>query len=59
MALMLMVVAGLMWKLGLPTCICGVAITAGIAMRARVNPLRIARGVSWSVIPLVAGLFFV
>jgi arsenical pump membrane protein len=56
-ALVLMVVSALKIDLGLPTCICGVVITAGIAMRARVNPLRIARGVSWSVIPLVAGLF--
>jgi arsenical pump membrane protein len=56
-ALVLMVVSALKIDLGLPTCICGVVITAGIAMRARINPLRIVRGVSWSVIPLVAGLF--
>jgi arsenical pump membrane protein len=56
-ALVLMVVSAMKIDLGLPTCICGVVITGGIAMRARINPLRIARGVSWSVIPLVAGLF--
>jgi arsenical pump membrane protein len=56
-ALVLMVVSAMKIDLGLPTCICGVAITAGIAMRARINPLRIVRSVSWSVIPLVAGLF--
>jgi arsenical pump membrane protein len=56
-ALVLMVVSALNIDLGLPTCICGVVFTAGIAIRARINPLRIARGVSWGVIPLVAGLF--
>jgi arsenical pump membrane protein len=56
-AMVLMIVSGLNIDLGLPTCICGVAITLVISMRARTNPLKIARGVSWSVIPLVAGLF--
>jgi len=56
-ALVLMVVSAMKVDLGLPTCICGVGITAAIALRARVNPLRIAQGVSWGVIPLVAALF--
>ena len=56
-ALTLMVVSALKIDLGLPTCICGLVITAGIAARARTNPLRIVRRVSWGVIPLVAGLF--
>ena len=56
-ALVLMVVSALNIDLGLPTCICGVVITAGIAMRARINPLRKVQRVSWGVIPLVAGLF--
>jgi arsenical pump membrane protein len=43
--------------LGLPTCVCGLLITLAIAFRARVNPLRIVRRVSWSVLPLVAALF--
>ena len=56
-ALVLMIVSAMKIDLGLPTCVCGVVITAAIAIRARINPLRIARNVSWSVIPLVAGLF--
>jgi len=56
-AIVLMTVSAMKMDLGLPTCICGVVITTAIAIRARINPLRIARGVSWSVLPLVAGLF--
>jgi arsenical pump membrane protein len=43
--------------LGLPTCVAA-AIAAIIATRARARALlEIAKGVSWSVLPLVAGLF--
>jgi len=56
-ALVLMVVSAMKIDLGLPTFICGVFMTGFIAIRARINPLRIARNVSWSVLPLVAGLF--
>jgi arsenical pump membrane protein len=56
-ALVLMVVSALNIDLGLPTCICALVITCGISIRARSNPLRIAGRVSWSVLPLVAGLF--
>jgi arsenical pump membrane protein len=43
--------------LGLPTCVAAI-IAVLIATRARVSELvLIARGVSWSVLPLVAGLF--
>jgi arsenical pump membrane protein len=56
-ALVLMVVSALNIDLGLPTCICALVITCGISMRARTNPLKIAGRVSWSVLPLVAGLF--
>jgi arsenical pump membrane protein len=56
-AIVLMVISALKMDLGLPTCICGVVILAGMAIRARINPLSIAGNVSWSVLPLVAGLF--
>ena len=56
-ALVLMVVSAMNIDLGLPTCICALVITVVIAIRARTNPLRIVRRVSWSVLPLVAGLF--
>ncbi|KIZ47449.1 arsenic transporter [Rhodopseudomonas palustris] len=43
--------------LGLPTFVAGVA-TAGVVLAAtRTSPLPVIRGVSWSVLPLVAGLF--
>ena len=57
LALVLMAASAVNINLGLPTCICASVMTAFIAIRARVNPLRIARRVSWSVLPLVAGLF--
>ena len=56
-AVTLMIVSALNIDLGLPTCICALVIAAAVTMRARVNPLRIIKRVSWSVIPLVAGLF--
>jgi arsenical pump membrane protein len=56
-ALVMMVVSAMKIDLGLPACICALAVTGGIAFRARINPLRIVRRVSWSVLPLVAGLF--
>jgi arsenical pump membrane protein len=53
----LMVASAMGIDLGLPTCVCAVVITAGLLIRTRTNPLSVIRGVSWSVIPLVAGLF--
>ncbi|MFD1950737.1 arsenic transporter [Sphingomonas arantia] len=43
--------------LGLPTCIAGVATTLVVCALARRSPIAVARDVSWSVLPLVAGLF--
>src|SRR5947209_555937 len=56
-ALVLMIFSAMNIDLGLPTCICALVITGGIAIRAHANPLKIVRRVSWGVIPLVAGLF--
>ncbi len=44
-------------ELGLPTCIAGVATTLVVCLLARTSPVAVARDVSWSVLPLVAGLF--
>ncbi|TVV73795.1 arsenic transporter [Sphingomonas solaris] len=44
-------------ELGLPTCIAGVATTLAVCLIARRSPISITRDVSWSVLPLVAGLF--
>ncbi len=43
--------------LGLPTFVAGVAVTGLVLLAARASPWKILRGVSWSVLPLVAGLF--
>jgi len=43
--------------LGLPTAITGVLTTAIVLLIARKSPADVVRSVSWSVLPLVAGLF--
>ncbi len=43
--------------LGLPTCLAALAITAIVSIRAKRNPLPLARAVSWGTLLLVAGLF--
>jgi arsenical pump membrane protein len=45
------------WPLGLPTFVCGALVTAAVLVTARQSPLPILKDVSWSVLPLVAGLF--
>ncbi len=54
-----MVASALGWPLGAPTCIAAVVATGLVAARDIRVPLKIAKGVSWSVIPLVAGLFVI
>jgi arsenical pump membrane protein len=44
-------------QLGLPTFICGAITTAAVLSLSRQTPWPVLAGVSWSVIPLVAGLF--
>lgn len=43
--------------LGLPTCIAALVLTAVVSIRARSNPLSLAKEISWGTIALVAGLF--
>ena len=45
--------------LGLPTALAGVVTVACVAMRDRAACVPIVRAISWSVLPLVAGLFVV
>jgi arsenical pump membrane protein len=56
-AVALMTVSALDRPLGLPTAILGIATTAFVLVRSRQSPLPLMREVSWSVLPLVAGLF--
>jgi arsenical pump membrane protein len=44
-------------RLGLPTFICGVATTVAVLLLSRQSPWPVLKGVSWNVLPLVAGLF--
>lgn len=43
--------------LGIPTCITALCIAAAVSFLERRNPLGLLRDISWSIIPLVAGLF--
>ena len=53
----LLVASALDWQLGLPTFACGVLTTAAVLLLSRKSPWPIIKGVSWGVLPLVAGLF--
>lgn len=44
-------------QLGLPTFICGGVTAAIVLLLSRQSPWPVLRGVSWSVLPLVGGLF--
>ena len=44
-------------QLGLPTAIAGVATAVAVLARARKAPWTTLKGISWAVLPLVAGLF--
>lgn len=56
-AMLLLAVSALDRPLGLPTCIAGLATTLLVCAWTRRSPLALTRSVSWSVLPLVAGLF--
>jgi arsenical pump membrane protein len=45
--------------LGVPTAVMGALTLAFVSLRARQSPLPVLKGVSWSVLPLVAGLFVI
>ena len=55
--LVLLVASARNWDLGLPTCLAALVIACVVLVRARTNPLIVVREISWSVLPLVAGLF--
>jgi len=56
-AVALLIASAFDQPLGLPTAITGVLTTAVVLLIVRKSPLAVARSVSWSVLPLVAGLF--
>jgi arsenical pump membrane protein len=58
-AIVLLTASALDWQLGLPTAITGILTAALVLAKTKKNPLIILRGISWSVLPLVAGLFVI
>ena len=56
-AVLLLVASGLEWQLGLPTFLAVLATAVVILILNRLSSWEIARDISWSVLPLVAGLF--
>jgi arsenical pump membrane protein len=56
-AVVLMVASARDQQLGLPTCLAGLATSAVVLILGRQSPWRLARDISWGVLPLVAGLF--
>jgi arsenical pump membrane protein len=56
-AIVLLTASAKGWDLGLPTFIAGAAVTTLVLAIGRQSPLQILKDVSWSVLPLVAGLF--
>jgi len=56
-AVILLACSALNIPLGLPTAVTGVITSAFVIISAKKNPWTIIKGISWSVLPLVAGLF--
>lgn len=57
MAAVLLTVSALDLQLGLPTFVCGLVTAAAVHALSRKSPWPVIKGISWSVLPLVAGLF--
>jgi arsenical pump membrane protein len=57
--LVLLIFSSVNIDLGLPTAITGILTSAFVIIQAKKKPATILKGVSWSVIPLVAGLFVI
>lgn len=58
-AAILVAASAMHMDLGVPTFVAGVITTLGVLLLTKQNPMETLRGVSWSVLPLVAGLFVV
>ncbi len=58
-AIVLLISSALDIELGLPTAVTGILTSIIVIIRARKNPMIVIKGVSWAVLPLVAGLFVI
>lgn len=56
-AIVLLIASTRGWQLGFPTFLAGVGAWSGVSAIKREAPWRALRKISWSVLPLVAGLF--
>lgn len=56
-AILLIVMSALDRPLGAPTCLAGVVTAATVSIMAHRTPAKLLAAISWSVLPLVAGLF--
>ncbi|GAB3745975.1 arsenic transporter [Spirosoma pomorum] len=56
-ALVLLGASALDAELGLPTAVAGILTSIVVMVKTRTNPWSVIKQVSWSVLPLVAGLF--
>jgi arsenical pump membrane protein len=56
-AIVLMAASTMDWQLGLPTGVAGIVTAIAVLLRTRASPWTVLRGISWGVLPLVAGLF--
>jgi arsenical pump membrane protein len=59
LAATLMTASALNLDLGAPACVAGLLVAAGVSMRDHAAPKDIVQEISWSVLPLVAGLFVI
>ena len=57
MTVVLLAASAMRIDLGLPTCLAALLITAIVSIKAKANPLELAKEISWGTLVLVAGLF--
>ncbi|MGC8550051.1 MAG: arsenic transporter [Acidobacteriaceae bacterium] len=58
-AALLLVASGLHWNLGLPACLAAAILAVFALVHRNESPMPLLRGISWSVLPLVASLFII
>ena len=57
MVVVLLTASALDWGFGRTTFVAALIVAAGVSLKAKSNPLKLAREISWSTLVLVAGLF--
>lgn len=58
-AAVMLIASGLHRNIGLPACIAAALLAVIVLVHRRESPMPLLRGISWSVIPLVASLFLI